>query len=338
MASRRIKGLDGLRAIAVLAVMAHHSGWPWAKGGWVGVDIFFAISGYLITGQLLHPEWTMAGFMWRRISRLWPALLVLCAFIAVMASTQSSDTLPILAAVTYTYSPVQLTGYAVKDNYLWHTWSLAVEMQFYVAWGMLLLRARTWPARRLLVWCTVLGCASAALAAALTAAGHAHIAYYGAPSHAVGLLAGSGLAVVGSIGRWSRPLIVILGVALLGAMPFVSGEAAVGLLVLGPVAVLFALAVISEVSTRGGVTVRVLDARIPRWVGLRSYSLYLWHVPLFALIDHHLALSGAPNVAVQWMATFVVAWASYGLVEVPCRRWLNSHSPHRFSGLRSYPA
>jgi peptidoglycan/LPS O-acetylase OafA/YrhL len=145
MTGGRIRGLDGLRAIAVLMVMAHHSGWRCGTGGWLGVDIFFVISGYLITSQLLKPEWTFGQFIWRRLARLCPALLTLCITVAGLTVFGSGSPIAPLIAGAYLYTPAMLLGWLQADNYLGHTWSLAVEMQFYLAWAMFMLMARSWP-------------------------------------------------------------------------------------------------------------------------------------------------------------------------------------------------
>jgi peptidoglycan/LPS O-acetylase OafA/YrhL len=215
--------LDGLRALAVTAVLAFHGGMPWARGGFLGVDAFFVLSGYLITGLLLA-EWEQTGridlraFWVRRARRLLPALFVLVIVVTVFARTlmPREDTALLrgdgLAALFYVANwRMILRGgdyfaQTASPSPLQHTWSLGIEEQFYVAWPLLLVvllvglarwhAGRRRALRRVAIACAAGVAASALLLAVLYRAEDPGRSYYGTDTRGASLLTGAGLAVV----------------------------------------------------------------------------------------------------------------------------------------------
>lgn len=360
MERRHIGALDGLRAVAVLAVMLFHGGVSWAKGGFLGVEAFFVLSGFLIT-SLLVSEWERSGtislssFWARRARRLLPALLVVvvaCVLYerAVGPSGGVSDFgADVLSTLLYVANWHQIwTG----SNYfaavgpvspLQHTWSLAIEEQFYLLWPLVvlaLLRCRR-PLRWLL-GVSVVGAAASALEMAVVFhdAGGVNRAYYGTDTRAQGLLVGAALASVlamarrrrraepGRIGAHSGLIVAVAGV--LGA-----GGLAMGVIgVDGTSSFLYDggflavdLAVVAVIMTsvsawQGRSPLRsVLESRPLRALGTISYGVYLWHLPLFLwLTSSSTGVSGPLLLLVRVAATLVAATLSFFLVEQPVRQ------------------
>ena len=327
--------IDGLRSVAVVPVVLFHAGFQMFSGGYVGVDVFFVISGYLITGILLgdieRHRYSIARFYERRARRILPALLAMMlvclplAWVVMLPDEIAGFGRSVLAVLGFV-SNIEFwreEGYfstASEFKPLLHTWSLAVEEQFYLAFPLIL-----WALRGVRPRITFAVLASAALASFAVceyAAYHFQTAnFYLAPSRAWELLAGSLCAFAGRRGVL-RPnsalaacgLAIIVGSILLldGTVPFPSHFA---LLPVGGAAlvILFAKA----------------DRGVGRWlasaplvgIGLISYSLYLWHQPLFVFA--RLANDAPPP---QWAMlalsalAVVLAWASWRFVEQPFRK------------------
>lgn len=345
-----IPGLDGLRAVSVLAVMLYHGGAAWMKGGYLGVEIFFVISGFLITTLLLR-EWEGTGrialgaFWIRRARRLVPAvtalllaMLALGAFWLGPKAAQYRADLVASAAYGENWHQIASGSSYFADNglpVLRHLWSLAVEGQFYLAWPLLLMGllalSRWWKHAPVLAT-ALLGLASAAWMA-WTADPHnpsstlaletLNRAYLGTDTRAFGLLAGALLALV------------------LARKPRQGGRAADGAALLGLAGLLVLCATLDSLDARlyrggfllvDGLTVlvilslalpgpkgmkRALGLEILEAVGRRSYSLYLWHWPVFRLVAP--GLSGPGWTLLRWALAFALAEASYRFVEAPFR-------------------
>jgi peptidoglycan/LPS O-acetylase OafA/YrhL len=354
-----LPGLDGLRAFAVTAVLLYHAELPWIRGGFLGVEVFFVISGYLIT-TLLLTEWhqqgriNIVGFWMRRARRLLPALYLLLvvtlAFAVVFLPGEVArlrdDALAAFAYVTNWYlilgeqSYFETTG---RPSLLQHLWSLAVEEQFYVLWPLLLTVAlwgvaaprRRWRRRRLALCIALAGAVgSALLMATLYQPGvDPSRVYYGTDTRVAGLLFGAALAFVwvpGRIPRWAgqiKPLLLdIAGVVALGALvwfylqldqyqPFLFR----GGFVL--VALATAVVILVAVHPHTHLGPHLLGWRPVRWIGVRSYSIYLWHWPVFMLTRPELdvPVTGLPLLALRLAATIVLADLSYRFVETPIR-------------------
>lgn len=350
----RLPGINGLRAIAVGLVIVFHLTPGAAVGGYIGVDIFFVISGFLITGLLLreHAESgriALGRFWLRRARRLLPALVVLVLVCSSIALAIGGDVLvgigtQVLGAGTFSYNWLAIAGGSsyfdeTTPELFRNLWSLAVEEQFYLLWPFIvLLLVRLPRALRLLV--VVLAAAASALAmfALFTMGADATRLYYGTDTHSFGLAIGAALAVAtrswsrDELG-WSRAARVALPTAGLMAiaslvtisivMPTDDDRVYAGGLAL--VAALSAIAIAGAI-VPGGYLGRALDLAPLRFIGERSYGLYLWHWPVFVLV-----LAGAPAVRASgiqlWMAgaaalaiTLVAASLSYRFVEMPIRR------------------
>ena len=227
--ARYVPALDGLRALAILAVLAFHGGMPWATGGFLGVDAFFVLSGYLITSLLLA-EWEQSGridlpsFWKRRARRLLPALLLMVAAITLGARTLlPAEELRLLrgdglAALFYVANwRMILRGgdyfaQTASPSPLEHTWSLGIEEQFYLAWPLLVAAllvgtvaagARRAALRRATLLCAIGVAVSTVLLAALYRAEDPGRAYYGTDTRGASLLIGAGLAIL-LARHWTR--------------------------------------------------------------------------------------------------------------------------------------
>ncbi len=345
-------GLDGLRAVAVLAVFLYHVGFPWAAGGFLGVETFFVLSGYLITSLLLrdyreHGRLRLGRFWLRRARRLWPALWFLLAGVVLLARLWAVDAWPRLkqdlpVAFTYTTN----IAYIVREvpyfarfgrpPLFQHLWSLAVEEQFYLVWPLLLwllLRGlRVKPGQqgmgRLALGVSVLVLASTAwMAVQYDPLSDPMRLYYGTDTRAAGFLLGGLLAVLWPPGGVPARRRLADGLGWLGLLGLVylyhrldefqdvlyQGGFLVTALASGMV-VLAGAAPTTWIS-------KVLGHPLPRWIGTRSYAIYLWHWPLVTIFrpgfECNLPL---PWCAVLlWLATCALAEVSYRLVEHPIR-------------------
>lgn len=329
------KEIDGLRAIAVLPVIFFHAGFEMFGGGYVGVDVFFVISGYLITGILIddlrQDRFSIARFYERRARRILPALSVVMLTCIVVAYfwTLPADleefSESVIAVVFFASNILfwQQEGYfatAAELKPLLHTWSLAVEEQYYVLFPLLLLGLWRFGTRP--VFWTI--AAIAVLSLLLSEWGWRHrpdANFYLAPSRAWELLAGSICAFLGVRARRKlHDLAGLAGLFLIGfavfafdaQTPFPSRFTLVP--VLGTVLVIL-------YARQGTLGATILSFRPFVWVGLISYSTYLWHQPLFAfarlrsLSDPTPLLMGGLAIA-----ALVLGWASWRFVEQPFRR------------------
>ncbi|HEX7029824.1 MAG TPA: acyltransferase family protein [Gammaproteobacteria bacterium] len=333
--------IDGLRAVAVLAVIVFHVDERLLPGGFLGVDIFFVISGYLITLLLLKGierdgRLDFVDFYRRRVQRILPALLfmllaVVPAGFLLMAPADFRDLLAAaLASVLslaniYFHSELE-TGYfaaPTNDVPLLHVWSLGVEEQFYLLWPfiVMLLVTRT-RSPRVRYGCVVLALLASLAAAHWLAIRNPSFAYYMLPTRAWELLAG-GLAAFAAArgfsfsGRW-RHLPGIAGLGLLAAgLVIVNESHAVPGLPVIPVVLGAVLVVLSPVDALSG---RVLSLRPLVATGLVSYSAYLWHWPILAFLRYALVEISWPVGLAAVTATLLAAAFSYRFVERPLRR------------------
>jgi peptidoglycan/LPS O-acetylase OafA/YrhL len=353
--STHLPGLDGLRAIAVAAVVVFHVFPGAAPGGGIGVDMFFVISGFLITGLMLREKAEtgrirLARFWLRRARRLLPALLVVVAVCTTVALLVGSDLLvgigrQVLGASTFSSNWLAVasgTSYfsGTSPELFRNLWSLAVEEQFYLAWPfvmLLLVMLRHRSVATLLVM--ALGLASATAMGLLYVEGaDATRVYYGTDTHSFGLAFGAVLALVTSAmsrrplewSRMQRRLLPLPGVVATAALVWLAvvlpAETAVtfrgGLVV---VAVLTAIAIWGAIIP-GSILGRALDLPIIAWIGKRSYGLYLWHWPVFVILvaalptwQDHPSLSWCLGAMAVALSTGAAA-LSYRFVETPIRR------------------
>ncbi len=329
--------IDGLRAIAVLPVVLYHLGLG-CPGGFVGVDIFYVISGYLITGiikrEIDQGSFTFAGFYERRVRRLFPALFAMlaCVLVASWFVLLPSDFLITLrgAIATVLFSS-NVTfwlngGYFSTDstlNPLLHTWSLAVEEQFYLLFPIFLLACcRFVP--RLVRWITALAALLSFVAAIVVMHRYPTMVFYLAPFRAWELAAGCLLAldmVKPLQSPWLREVVGASGLALIAYAVFFYSPATLfpGWAALPPV---LGAAMLLHVGASGSsAPSRLLSIRPIVYIGAISYSLYLWHWPLIVFTRFEVAMDPlGPLVWVVLAASLLAAMASYHLIEQPFRR------------------
>ena len=345
---RYMPGLDGLRAIAVLAVIAYHLGIGWAPGGLLGVGIFFTLSGYLITDLLLH-QWDLTGglklsnFWIRRARRLLPALYVMLAVVLIWAAVLHPGGLStlrgyVVAALLYVgnwWSIARNASYFARFGPpppLDHLWSLAVEEQFYLIWPFLLLGGLKFVRdRRAMAAITlVLAAISSILMALNYHPGYDPTrAYEGTDTRAAGLLIGAALAMLWpsyKLPKLTRGRVAILDIAGLTGLIVIAYMIAEtnqysGWLYQGGVVVLSlaTAAVVATLAHPSTLLGRLMGAGPLRWLGVRSYGIYLWHYPIIVFTTSQAARPSFALQCLQVAATIVVAALSWRFIEEPVR-------------------
>jgi peptidoglycan/LPS O-acetylase OafA/YrhL len=351
-----LPGLDGVRAIAVVAVLLFHLPDRLLPGGFLGVDVFFVLSGFLITTLLLGEMETtgrlrFGAFYARRARRLLPALLAVLGVSAILVLTIARDAAAVfrqdaIAALTYTTN----WWYIVDDRsyfevlgrppLLQHLWSLGIEEQFYLVWPAVAFFAwKRWGRRGVGVTAVSGALLSTALMAFLAvqadipASADTARLYFGADTHAMTVLVGAALAIVwrpGSlprqIPRSAQAAVGIAGMAAILTLSaiFVWGAESSAWLYRGGflgVAVVTALLVMaaSHPAAKFGL---LLGNPIMKWLGTRSYGIYLWHWPIFLVTrpDLDVPLRGWWSAALSLSLTFAAAEISYRWLEMPIRR------------------
>ena len=357
--------LDGVRALAIVAVLAAHAGIPGVPGGFIGVDVFFVLSGFLITSLLLderirtgHSD--LAAFWARRARRLLPAALVMIVTVFLAQSLWQPDTVArlrgdVLSATLWSSNwrfALHGTDYFAQGGTaspLQHTWSLGVEEQFYLLWPLLLAviwidtRSRRVRRRRLLLVATVGLAASVAVTYRLSHVAALGRVYFGTDTRAQELLVGALLAwllqptwawytaphrarrspqvqhlpAVAPIAAWlGIGTLVVLGHTATGA----TSEYRHGLML--AVSAASALLIGAVVLDRRTIVAQLLST--PPMVGLGriSYSVYLWHWPIFqAMTGTRTGLRGYELAGARVALTIAVATASFFLIERPVLRW-----------------
>ncbi len=353
---RYMLGLDGLRALAVLAVIAYHEQFGWAPGGLLGVGVFFTLSGFLIT-SLLVGEWSAHGrirlgdFWLHRARRLLPALFVMLAVVTAWVTLADRARLASLRGAVGAAAGYFSNWYLIAQNQSYfarfappapfdHLWSLAVEEQFYLLWpvlliaSLILLRRRSAAAAWLVLPTTLLAALSALAMVSFYQPGlDPTRVYEGTDTRAFGLLIGAILALAwpsrstrgahSAPGRWARGLLDLAGAAGLagiGVMIWRVGEyspfAYRGGLVLLSVA---AAAVVAATAHPASLVGAALGWRPLRWIGVRSYGIYLWHYPVIVMTSQANVKPSLPLAGLQVAASILLAALSWELIEEPIR-------------------
>ncbi|MEZ0449150.1 acyltransferase family protein [Cellulomonas sp. ICMP 17802] len=360
-----LPGLDGIRALAVAGVVVYHLGAPWMRGGFLGVDVFFVLSGYLITTLVLDEvegtgRFSFRRFYARRARRLLPALALLLLAMAGVAVAMPSEARElrgdIAAAVGYVSNWWQVLAersyfeMVSRPPLLQHLWSLAIEEQFYLVFPLVVLLALRAGRARVGQVAAVLAVLSTAAMAVLAIRGSAPVpndpsrVYFGTDTHSMGLLVGAAMAAVWTpwrtwqrAGSWARErgvavrrfeagvadvLGVLALVAVLAAFVWVDEFSAAlyrgGFLAFS----LLAAVLVGTVADPAGLLGRALGRQPWRWVGERSYGIYLWHWPVLMLTRPGVDLAVSPWLAtpLRLAAVLGLAELSYRAVELPVRR------------------
>lgn len=330
--------INGLRAWAVVAVVLYHFGVPGFGGGFSGVDVFFAISGFLMTGIVVtgleqKKGFSLAGFYLARARRIFPALIVLCLVLAVLGwffmiapdyrafGTQVVASLAFVSNITFWKE----TGYfdaSAYDKWLLHTWSLSVEWQFYLLLPLVLLAAWKWrPGRATVTWVLAIGLTASLALSILLTPRIPSAAFYLLPTRAWEMLAGGLVFLLGPglvlSSRWRLGFEATgFGMMLAAICLFDTSDAWPGWGALLPVAgtLLVLLAARSGSAWTGH--------RVVQWLGTRSYSLYLWHWPIVVALAYLQFTRNFTTICVGIAAAMLLGHLSYRLIEAPARRRL----------------
>ncbi|MGV0332800.1 acyltransferase family protein [Corynebacterium kroppenstedtii] len=355
----RILGLDGLRAIAILSVLLFHLDPDLLPGGFMGVDVFFVVSGFLITTLLIRERHktghsNLANFWIRRARRLIPALVSLIIIVVPLTwlctrwAEQAQDLLvrispQIIGVLTFSYNWVEIaagSSYFTRNvpQLFMNFWSLAVEEQFYLLWPWVFvwIARRHFARRRVSFSLLIVAAASAVGMAVLFSPDLSTRVYYGTDTHLLGLMIGAALAFEASRADggfittrfWSAvgPVLGWLSCAGLIVLMIIIGDGSAeafhgGIAVAN---VLTAIMIASFLVKRGGL-VPLMSSGPASWVGNRSYAVYLWHWPLIILAQ--IVIPTPDNSAASWavrlgavVVTFIVCEISLRYLETPIRR------------------
>ena len=364
--------LDGIRGIAILAVLAIHFEWPWLPGGFFGVDVFFALSGFLITTLLLEEQLqsgriSLGRFFMRRVLRLYPALVGLVVVSTVFAllfhreSTPGRDFSVAAAVLLYVANWMSMADTQAWFGGMPHTWSLAVEMQFYVLWAAIIAivsRRYAGPTQRgtLLKVLTVIAGSIVIISATWRAILWAHHAnwlrvYLGTDTRLDAIFVGATAALVRlqgvqkSSSPWmvNQPRWVIAGleticfaviVLLFAVVHFASPLP--GVIDFTIVAIATTVLILTTVLRTDTLFGAIFRLRPLTWIGQISYSLYIWHVPAAKLLRaDRLVAAGLPPWAagtVRVVVAVLLAAVSYYAIERTFLRMKRRFEPRRAAG------
>ncbi len=355
---RYIPAIDGLRAVAVIAVMLYHLGFSWIPGGFLGVDLFFVISGYVITRLLLDSIQRSGGldlraFYKARIRRLFPPL-VFMIFVTVfyigiwapetMRRFVSDSPFALLGGMNW-WLVFRHTDYfdtISRPPLLQHTWSLGVEAQFYLIWPLILLlvlrqfgKAKI-PGAALFI-AAISGIALLLVSFGVDAANASQVShvYFGTDTHSIGLFLGAALAVSWvpqnlqeRVNRRAQDFIDGIGVVgfvgLLGVFLLVNENDPTLYKLAFPLAGLFGCAILTSIVHPASRFAPILSSKVAVWIGERSYAIYLWHWVVFQVTRPAVDLEGSTWAlyALRILVVFALADISLRLVELPIRSGL----------------
>ena len=360
MAAKRsiqyIPAIDGLRALAVIAVMFYRLGFSWIPGGFLGVDLFFVISGSVITRMLLDSiaqsgGLDLRGFYLARLRRLLPALLFMLTTTIIAVGIWAPDTIKRLLVDT----PFALTGtinwwlVANEQDYfesigrpplLQHTWSLAVEAQFYLVWPLILyfilkkFGKKHIPVAALFI-AAASGIALLLVSFSIDAANASKVShvYFGTDTHSIGLFLGAALAVSWipqnfrvELSRKGQNFIDGIGVfgfiGILATFLLIDASNPAMYKIAFPLAGIFGAAIIASIVHPASRFAPVLQNKVLLWIGERSYAIYLWHWVIFQVTRPTVDLAGQAWAlySLRILIVFALADISLRYVELPIRR------------------
>ena len=355
---RYIPAIDGLRAVAVVAVMLYHLGFSWIPGGFLGVDLFFVISGYVITRLLLDSIQRSGGldlraFYKARIRRLFPPLVFMIFVTIIYISIWAPETMRRFVSD----SPFALFGgmnwwlvFRQTDYFdtisrpplLQHTWSLGVEAQFYLIWPLILLlvlrqfgKAKI-PGAALFI-AAISGIALLLVSYEVDAANASQVShvYFGTDTHSIGLFLGAALAVSWipqnlqeQVNKRAQDFIDGIGVigfvGLLGVFLLINENDPTLYKLAFPLAGLFGCAILTSIVHPASRFAPILSNKVAVWIGERSYAIYLWHWVVFQVTRPAVDLEGSTWAlyALRILVVFALADISLRLVELPGRSGL----------------
>lgn len=349
---RYMPGLDGLRALAVLSVIAYHLNFPWATGGFLGVTVFFVLSGYLIT-DLLVAEWSenkkinLKNFWIRRAKRLLPGmftlLLVVFAFVSIFHTPLLTDLKQDTIAALFYYSNWWYIFHDLSyfesfgpPPLLNHFWSLAVEEQFYIIWPILILLVlRFLKHKSLLFLLTIIGAViSTTLMAYLFHPGlDPSRVYYGTDTRAFSLLIGAALAMLWPSRKLTTQIknsdrifldtMGLTGLTIFLLMIWKTNQYESFLYEGGMLLISISTAMlIAALAHPASLIGRFLSMKPLKWIGLRSYGIYLWHFPVIVLLSPKLNNGDLSFVrtVLHLIIIFILAALSYHFIEDPIRK------------------
>jgi peptidoglycan/LPS O-acetylase OafA/YrhL len=355
---RYIPAIDGLRAVAVIAVMLYHLGFSWIPGGFLGVDLFFVISGYVITRLILDSIARSGGldlraFYKARFRRLFPPLifmiLVTIIYIGIWAPETMrrfvTDSPFALAGAMNWWLVFRHTDYfdsIARPPLLQHTWSLAVEAQFYLVWPLILLLVlRRFGKNRIpgaaLLIAAISGISLFIVSLTVDAANVAQVShvYFGTDTHSIGLFLGAALAVSWvpqnleeKVDKRAQDFIDGIGVigfiGLIGTFLLVNETDPTLYKLAFPLAGLFGCAILTSIVHPASRFAPILSSKAAVWVGERSYAIYLWHWVVFQVTRPAVDLEGSAWAlyALRILIVFALADISLRLVELPIRSGL----------------
>jgi len=357
MATKRgiqhIPAIDGLRAIAVTAVILYHLGFQWIPGGFLGVDLFFVISGYVITRLLLDSiarsgGLDLRGFYLARARRLLPPLVFMIVVTAFYISIWAQDSVKRFLTDT----PFALTGamnwwlvFKEQDYFeaigrpplLQHTWSLAVESQFYLIWPVLLLVILKRFGKKVIPLAALAialfsGAALFLVSLQLDESSSVSHIYFGTDTHSIGLFLGAALAVSwipqnfkSEVSSKAQNFIDFIGVfglvGILGSFLLIDESSPTAYKIAFPLAALFGAAIITSIVHPASRFAPILQNRVLLWIGERSYAIYLWHWVVFQITRPRVDIDGQDwaLIALRILVVLALADISLKLVELPIR-------------------